>query len=52
MTDYWVNDQLGRPFFVISSPFTAGLLDMLKRDNRAAVVGRSSRTTLAGGVGG
>ena len=32
MTDYWVNDQLGRPFFVISSPFTAGLLDMLKRE--------------------
>jgi hypothetical protein len=32
MTDYWVNDQWGRPFFVISSPFTAGLLDMLKRE--------------------
>jgi hypothetical protein len=32
MTDYWVNDQLGRPFFVVSSPFTAGLLDMLKRE--------------------
>lgn len=32
MTDYWVNDPLGRPFFVISSPFTAGLLDMLKRE--------------------
>jgi len=31
-TDYWVNDQLGRPFFVVSSPFTAGLLDMLKRE--------------------
>ena len=32
MTDYWVNDQLGRPFFVVSSPFTAGLLDTLKRE--------------------
>jgi hypothetical protein len=32
MTDYWVNDELGRPFFVVSSPFTAGLLDMLKND--------------------
>ena len=29
MTDYWVNDQLGRPFFVISTPFTSGLLNML-----------------------
>jgi hypothetical protein len=32
MTDYWVNDKWGRPFFVISSPFTAGLLDTLKRE--------------------
>jgi hypothetical protein len=32
MTDYWVNDAMGRPFFVVSSPFTAGLLDMLKND--------------------
>jgi hypothetical protein len=32
MTDYWVNDRLGRPFFVVSSPFTAGLLATLKRD--------------------
>jgi len=32
MTDYWVNDALGRPFFVVSSPLTAGLLDMLKND--------------------
>lgn len=31
-TDYWVNDQLGRPFFVISTPFTSGLLQMLKGD--------------------
>ena len=30
MTDYWVNDQQGRPFFVISTPFTSGLLDMLR----------------------
>lgn len=31
-TDYWVNDQQGDPFFVISTPFTSGLLDMLRRD--------------------
>lgn len=32
MTDYWVNDQQGNPFFVVSTPFTTGLLDMLKRE--------------------
>lgn len=32
MTDYWVNDQLGRPFFVISTPFTSGLLVMLRNE--------------------
>jgi len=32
ITDYWVNDQGGRPFFVVSTPFTTGLLDMLKRE--------------------
>ena len=31
-TDYWVNDQLGDPFFVVSTPFTSGLLDMLQRE--------------------
>jgi hypothetical protein len=31
-TDYWVNDALGRPFFVIRSPFTTGLLDVLRKD--------------------
>ena len=31
-TDYWVNDQTGRPFFVVSTPFTAGLLDTLRND--------------------
>jgi prepilin-type processing-associated H-X9-DG protein len=30
-TDTWVNDQWGRPFFVISSPLTPGLLDTLKQ---------------------
>jgi hypothetical protein len=29
MTDYWINDQQGLPFFVISTPFTTGLRDML-----------------------
>jgi hypothetical protein len=31
-TDYWVNDQQGRPFFVISTPFTSGLLDILENE--------------------
>lgn len=30
MTDYWVNDAIGRPFFVISTVFTDGLLSMLR----------------------
>ena len=30
MTDYWVNDALGQPFFVISTALTAGLLSMLR----------------------
>lgn len=29
VTDYWVNDALGRPFFTVSSAFTTGLLAML-----------------------
>lgn len=32
MSDYWVNDQQGMPFFVISTPFTTGLLDMLRNE--------------------
>ena len=32
MSDYWVNDQQGRPFFVISTPFTSGLLQMLRSE--------------------
>ncbi len=32
MTDYWVNDQYGRPFFVVSTEFTSGLLCMLRSD--------------------
>ena len=30
ITDYWVNDALGLPFFTVSSAFTTGLLAMLK----------------------
>jgi hypothetical protein len=30
--DYWVNDQRGRPFFVISTPFSDGLLARLRED--------------------
>ena len=32
MTDYWVNDQQGRPFFVITTPLTSGLLEMLRSE--------------------
>jgi prepilin-type processing-associated H-X9-DG protein len=32
ITDYWVNDALGRPFFTVSSAFTTGLLDTLESD--------------------
>jgi prepilin-type processing-associated H-X9-DG protein len=32
MTDYWVNDQEGRPFFAIGTPFTEGLLAMLREE--------------------
>jgi prepilin-type processing-associated H-X9-DG protein len=31
-TDYWVNDQFSRPFFVVSTPLTSGLLHVLKND--------------------
>lgn len=29
-TDYWVNDIIGRPFFVVSTPLTSGMLEMLR----------------------
>ena len=32
MTDYWVNDKTGRPFFVVSTPFTEGLIQNLEKD--------------------
>ncbi|MCP4107801.1 MAG: hypothetical protein GY749_20040 [Desulfobacteraceae bacterium] len=32
VTDYWVNDALGRPFFTVSSAFTTGLLDILENE--------------------
>jgi hypothetical protein len=31
-TDYWVNDALGRPFFVVSKAVTEGLADSLLKD--------------------
>lgn len=31
-TDYWVNDALGRPFFVVSKAVTAGLAEALLTD--------------------
>ena len=32
VTDYWVNDSMGRPFFVVSTPLTDGLLAMLRQE--------------------
>jgi hypothetical protein len=32
MTDYWVNDALGQPFFVVTTALTSGLLAMLKSE--------------------
>jgi len=31
-TDYWVNDAIGRPFFVVEKVVDAGLLDTLRKD--------------------
>jgi transposase-like protein len=31
-TDYWVNDALGRPFFVVSQPLNDGLAETLLKD--------------------
>lgn len=31
-TDYWVNDAMGRPFFVVSKAVTDGLADVLCKD--------------------
>jgi hypothetical protein len=32
MTDYWLNDALGQPFFVISTALTSGLISMLREE--------------------
>ena len=29
-TDYWVNDGLGRPFFVIDRPVDHGMLEVIR----------------------
>jgi prepilin-type processing-associated H-X9-DG protein len=31
-TDYWVNDQTGRPFFVVDRPVDQGMLEALRSD--------------------
>jgi hypothetical protein len=31
-TDYWVNDALGQPFFVVERPIDHGLLEVLRND--------------------
>lgn len=30
ISDYWLNDKYGRPFFVVSTPFNSGLISMLR----------------------
>lgn len=32
MTDYWVNEVWGQPFFVVTTALTSGLLSMLKSE--------------------
>lgn len=32
ITDYWVNDVLGRPFFVVERPLDQGLLEAIRND--------------------
>ncbi len=32
LTDYWVNDASGNPFFVVTTPFAKGLIASLKAD--------------------
>ena len=32
LTDYWVNDAVGNPFFSVTTPFTKGLIAALKED--------------------
>ncbi len=50
-TDYWVNDALGRPFFVVSQTVTDGLaatlLDQIVPELLASVPGQPSEAELA-----
>ena len=50
-TDYWINDALGRPFFVVSKAVTDGLaatlLDEIVPDLLASVPGQPSEADLA-----
>lgn len=39
ITDYWVNDQRGRPFFVVGSPLTEGLLRVLEGEVAPRLLG-------------
>ena len=47
-TDYWVNDAVGRPFFVVSKTVTDGLADTLLKEHRAAVVEQRPAAAHAG----
>ena len=31
-TDYWVNDAIGRPFFLVEKPVDTGLIKTLEKD--------------------
>ena len=31
-TDYWVNDAIGQPFFVVERPIDQGMLEVLRSD--------------------
>lgn len=50
-SDYWINDRLGRPFFVVSKAVTSGLADTLLQDIvpelLALVPGQPSEAELA-----
>lgn len=52
MTDYWVNDALGQPFFVVTTALTSGLISMLNAQirNNPAAFGRCPQSALRRGL--
>jgi hypothetical protein len=47
-TDYWVNDAVGRPFFVVSKTVTEGLADTLLKDIVPELLGSVPQQPTAG----